>query len=129
VEDLDVACIFNTYVTGDPDAAVAQFGRVSAFYYAMPAYNAFLAWCGYKDAARALAETAAQGDRTAAAAVLSPELIHKLAIIGDGDACRATVRAYQQAGLNTPIVGAVSHDPAEQQATMEAFTPAAFPRQ
>lgn len=129
VEDLDVACIFNTYVTSDPEGAVAQFGRVSAYYYAMPAYNAFLAWCGYKDAAQALTETTASGDRATAAAVLSPDLIRKLAIIGDADACRATLRAYHQAGLNTPIVGAVAQDPAEQQATMAAFTPAAFPRE
>lgn len=126
VEDLEIASICNVYVTSDVPAAEEQFRRVCGFYFSMPAYNGFLSWCGFRGEASKFADASQSGDRNQGAQAASQEMIHKLAIIGDAEHCRSTIKAYRDAGLNTPIIAGASHNPEEYQATLDAFTPAQF---
>jgi len=126
VEDLEIACLFNTYVTDDVAKAERDFALTAAYYFSTIVYNKFLAWCGYRVEAEAIAQGFKQRDRSKSLNVLSRELIHKLAIIGNEQECRDRVRAYWKAGINTPIIGGDSLDHDVYLRTIRAFTPSAM---
>jgi probable F420-dependent oxidoreductase len=126
VEDLEIAILLNTYVTGDVARARKDFAAVAASYYSTPVYNQFLAWCGYEAEAKRITEGFAQKDRSKTLGTLSDELLHELAAMGDADACRAMARNYWSAGVTTPIVISGSPHKEEHRATLQAFTPAAM---
>ncbi len=120
----EVVCRFQVAVTDDVAAARHVFRAVFSGYFAAPVYNAYLAWCGFEDEAKAIAEAFARRDRGAAAAALTDDVVDRIAILGSAEACREQVAAFVEAGVTTPVVSPLAADPASIQAVFEAFAPA-----
>lgn len=122
-EDLEIVCLFNTFVTTDVQAAENQFRKIASFYFRWPAYNAYLAWCGHKKAAAEIMAAHAAGDRAGAVAAVSEEMPHELAIIGTAEQCKAELQKFADAGLNTAAIASGWPKRAEADAIYEALAP------
>ena len=123
----EVVCRFQVAVTDDVPAARALFRMVFSPYFATPVYNAYLAWCGFEDEARRLAEAFARGDRAASAAALTDEVVDRIAILGSTEECRAKIAEFVAAGVTTPVISPLAPSPRAVEAVFEAFAPALHP--
>jgi probable F420-dependent oxidoreductase len=126
LEDLEIVCRHQVCVTNDLAQARAWVRRRFAPYFATPVYNHFLAWFGYPDAARQIAEGWQEKNRAKTESALSDELIEQIAVIGGTEKCREEIRAFVRAGITTPMIAAFSLDGAEPRDTLEAFVPERF---
>jgi probable F420-dependent oxidoreductase len=124
--DLEIVCRYNVAVTEEREKGLAEARDFLVRYYSAPVYNKFLAWCGFEEAATRISEGFRSGDRGKTAAALDDEVVTKFCVVGTAEECRAEIAAYHAAGVNTPIINALSVDPAVSQASMEAFIPARF---
>ncbi len=90
------------------DSRAAAFDRMrpgfAAYTGYFPRYNRMTADQGFAEEAAAIGETWARGDREAAAAAVSNELIDATAIAGTAADCRAKIAAYRDSGLDLPIL-------------------------
>jgi probable F420-dependent oxidoreductase len=120
----EVVCRFQVAVTDDFESARGVFRAVFSGYFAAPVYNAYLAWCGFEDEARGIADAFARKDRAGTAAALSDDAVDRIAILGSAESCREQVAAFVEAGVTTPVISPLAADPASIQAVFEAFAPA-----
>ncbi len=123
----EVVCRFQVAVTDDPPAARGLFRMVFSPYFATPVYNAYLAWCGFEDEARRLAEAFGRGDRAGSAAALTDEVVDRIAILGSAEQCRAQIAEFVAAGVTTPVISPLAASPRAVEAVFEAFAPALHP--
>jgi probable F420-dependent oxidoreductase len=104
-EHFRVMARFHTVITDDQaagrDAIRVGFGP----YFAQPVYNRFLAWCGYPDAADAVAAAFTAGDRAGVTAALTDQIVDGVALVGSPDEVSARLDEYAAAGVD---VGAVN---------------------
>jgi probable F420-dependent oxidoreductase len=126
VADLDIVCRYQVAVTDNPAAARDRFRQRFAPYYATPVYNRFLAWTGYPDVARTIAEGWQAKDRARTTAAIGDALVDELAMIGTAEECRDKIRAQCKAGITTPVIHPLLGEPDEVRRTYEAFTPDKF---
>ena len=124
LEDVEIVCRHQVIVTDDKPAARDLIRRGFAPYYATPVYNAFLAWAGYEDVAKTIAEGWAAKDRAKTTGALDDGLVDDIAILGSLEECQDRIREYGEVGITTHIISCVS--PAEAQATFDAFTASKF---
>ncbi len=73
-------------------------------YLTVPAYAAFHDWLGRGDRLREMHERWAAGDRKGAAAAVPDDVVDELVLHGSPESVREQVRAYQDAGVTTPVV-------------------------
>jgi alkanesulfonate monooxygenase SsuD/methylene tetrahydromethanopterin reductase-like flavin-dependent oxidoreductase (luciferase family) len=123
----EVVCRFQVAVTDDVPAARGLFRMVFSPYFATPVYNAYLAWCGFEDEARALGEAFGRGDRAASAAALTDEVVDRIAILGSAEQCRTQIAEFVAAGVTTPVISPLAPSPRAVEAVFEAFAPALHP--
>lgn len=123
-EQDEVVCRFQVCITNDRQRARALVRAGFGAYLATPVYNKFLAWCGFAEEARAIAEGFAAKDREAVAKAMHDELIDRIAIIGDVDECREQIAGFVEAGVTTPIIAPLALTPGEAEAVFEALAPA-----
>jgi hypothetical protein len=62
---------------------------------------------GFEDDIAAFDAELAKGDNAAAVAAISDRYLEQLAAIGDATEAAASVARYQEAGANSPCIGAV----------------------
>jgi probable F420-dependent oxidoreductase len=120
LEDVEIVCRHQVIVTDEIDNARNMIRRGFAPYYATPVYNAFLAWSGYEDVAKTIAEGWAAKDREKTTGALNDQLVDDIAIIGSVGQCHDRIREYGEMGITTHIISCVS--PGESTATYDAFT-------
>lgn len=98
--------IARLFVVVTEDAAKArEIGRrLLAAYLTVPVYAAFHEWLGRGELLRPMREAWAAGDRKAALKAIPDEVVDDLVVHGDPAACRARVREYVAAGLDTPVL-------------------------
>jgi probable F420-dependent oxidoreductase len=121
----EVVCRFQVAVTDDREKARNLVRMAFGGYLAAPVYNKFLAWCGFEDEARAIAEGFASRDRAAVAGAIHDDLIDRIAIIGTADECREQLAGFVAAGVTTPVLAPIATSPAEAEAVYAAFAPSA----
>jgi probable F420-dependent oxidoreductase len=96
---------FHTVLTDDLDggrnAVRAGFGP----YFAQPVYNRFLGWCGHPQAAAAVVDAFAAGDRAGVSAALTDEIVDGVALVGTPERVLARLSEYASAGVD---VGALN---------------------
>jgi probable F420-dependent oxidoreductase len=94
------------FVIPTSDASAARrLGRLMiSSYLTVPAYAQFHDWLGRGDALRAMHEAWAAGDRKAANAAISDEVVDDLVVHGSPEQCRAHIQRYIASGLDTPII-------------------------
>lgn len=119
-EDIEVVCRHMVIVTDDKEGARNAFRAAFAPYYATPVYNAFLAWCGYEEAAATIREGWAEKNREKTGGALTDELIDEIGIIGSMEECHDKIRERGEMGITTHIISSPSAKDAMQ--TYEAFT-------
>lgn len=102
--DLPVVGRLFCWATDDVAAARAVVRRTFAPYAATTVYNRFFRWLGYDQEMDALDAARARGDRAAAAAALSDDLVATLYTVGDDDHVTARVRAFVDAGVTVPAI-------------------------
>ncbi|MEX0942258.1 MAG: LLM class flavin-dependent oxidoreductase [Pseudomonadales bacterium] len=120
LEDVEVVCRHQVIVTDDKDGARNFIRAGFAPYYATPVYNKFLAWAGYEDVAKTIAEGWAEKNRDKTTGALDDQLVDDIAILGSMDECHDRIRGYARGGITTHIISCVS--PRDAQATYDAFT-------
>jgi probable F420-dependent oxidoreductase len=124
--DREVVCRHQVVVTSDKPAAREAFRKHFAPYYATPVYNRFLAWCGYEEAAAAIAQGWREKDRAKTAGALSDALIDRIVIIGNVAECQERVRALARDGITTHVIQSMLPDPYSVRAVLETFSPRIF---
>ncbi len=125
-DDVEIVNRAMVLVTDDKAAGRDRFRASFAPYYATPVYNAFLAWAGFEDAAATIREGWAEKDRKKTGAALTDALIDEIAIIGSAGEVQERIREDAAGGIDTHIIAPQSADPAETQATFDAFKGDAF---
>ncbi len=125
-EDVEVVNRFMVLVTDDKAQARSVFRAAFAPYYATPVYNKFLAWAGYEDAARTIAEGWAEKDRSKTGGALTDEMIDEIAIIGSEDEVRERIQEAADGGIDTAIIAPMGPTPEAAQRTLDAFRADAF---
>ena len=120
LEDLEIVCRHQFIVTDDIESARDAVRASFAPYYATPVYNAYLAWAGYADAAKTIAEGWAERDRAKTTGALDDHLVDQIANIGSASVCHDRIREYAEMGITTHIIACTSKKDADN--TYEAFT-------
>lgn len=73
-------------------------------YLTVPAYAAFHDWLGRGELLKPMHEAWAAGDRAGAAAAIPDQVVDDLVVHGTPEKCREHVAAYQEAGIDTPVI-------------------------
>ena len=81
--------------------------RMIAAYLTVEAYAAFHRWLGRGPALQPLWDFWAAGDRKAAAASVSDDVVDALVLHGSPASCRQQVQAYVAAGVDVPVLAVV----------------------
>lgn len=120
LEDMEIVCRHQVIVTDDKEGARNFIRAGFAPYYATPVYNKFLAWSGYEDVAKVIAEGWAEKNRDKTTGALDDQLVDDIAILGTMEECHDRIRQYAAGGITTHIISCVS--PKDAQLTYDAFT-------
>jgi probable F420-dependent oxidoreductase len=89
---------------GDRDEGRLPARRDLFSYTVVDAYARNFERAGFGDEVAAVRERFAAGDRDGAVAAVSDRMIDAIDVVGDADTVRATIRAYADAGVDSPIV-------------------------
>ncbi|WP_091559395.1 LLM class F420-dependent oxidoreductase [Micromonospora pattaloongensis] len=90
--------------TEDAGYARAVGRRLIAAYLTVPAYAEFHRWLGREPVLGPVWAAWAAGDRRGALAAIPDELVDELIVHGSPEQCRAQVRRYVDAGVETPVI-------------------------
>ena len=90
--------------TEDEDHVRAIARMMVTTYLTVPAYAAFQDWLGRSDALSEMTTRWAAGDRKGALRAVPDQVIDELILHGSPQSCRAQVRAYVEAGVDTPVI-------------------------
>lgn len=99
--------------------------RLLAAYLTVPVYAAFHEWLGRGDLLGPMQEAWAAGDRKAALKAIPDEVVDDLVVHGDPATCRARVREYVAAGLDTPVLAPLAGGDLPLAETVRALAPEA----
>ena len=122
VEDLEVVAFIYVFAGSDNETAEAEMANIAAGYFSTPVYSDFLKWMGYTNEAEAILEGFRERDRAKSLGAFTPEVLHKLGIIGDPDHCRRGIAEYASAGVDVPVIAPGAENPEAYQSTLNAFT-------
>ena len=108
-ENPDAEIVSRLFVvpTEDADTARAIARFLLGAYINVPVYRAFHEWMGRGDAMQDHWDLWAAGDRKAAMAALSDEVVDQLVIHGSGEQCRSRITQYLDAGIDTAAIAIV----------------------
>ncbi|MEU3017564.1 MULTISPECIES: LLM class F420-dependent oxidoreductase [unclassified Nocardiopsis] len=106
----------------DPDTARAIGRRAICAYLNVPVYRAFHEWLGREELGpmwRAWEE----GDRKGALAAVPDAVVDELVVHGPAAYCRERIGAYQEAGVDTPLIAPIGPPGADPAAVLRALAP------
>jgi probable F420-dependent oxidoreductase len=121
----EVVCRFQVGLGSDIDAARNLVRLAFGGYVAQPVYNAYFRWCGFEKEAEAVAAAFAARDRAATAAAMSDDMIDRIAILGEGDACREQLAGFVAEGITTSVLSPLAGDRAGVERVFAELAPAA----
>jgi probable F420-dependent oxidoreductase len=125
---IEVTTLLPTSVSDTRAAALAALRPGIAFYCGFfPRYNRMMAEHGFAAEAGAIAEAWARGDREAAERAVSDAMIDATSVSGTHEQCRARITAYQQSGIDVPIISPFARGPdagSQFEAAIRACAPA-----
>ena len=103
--DGDATIYANVHVgVGDRDAAAPQARRDLFSYAVVDAYARSFTRAGFGDAVTAIRAAHLAGDRAAALAAGSDQMIDAIDVVGSPELVSATITAYRQAGVQVPVI-------------------------
>jgi probable F420-dependent oxidoreductase len=89
---------------GDPEQTIGLARWMFCAYATVPVYEQYFRWLGYGEAIDPMVEAWRGGDRAKALELAPAELIEDIFVLGDPDAQRARVEAFQDAGVDVPVL-------------------------
>jgi probable F420-dependent oxidoreductase len=101
--ETEVLCRFFC-LEGDPEQTMGLARWMFCAYATVPVYEQFFRWLGYGDAIDPMIEAWRSGDRGKALELAPGDLIEDIFVLGDADAQRARVQAFQDAGITVPVL-------------------------
>jgi alkanesulfonate monooxygenase SsuD/methylene tetrahydromethanopterin reductase-like flavin-dependent oxidoreductase (luciferase family) len=99
----EVLCRFFC-LQGDPEQTMGVARWMFCAYATVPVYESYFRWLGYGDAIDPMVEAWRGGDRGKALELAPADLIEDVFVLGDPDAQRARLEAFQDAGVTTPML-------------------------
>lgn len=120
----EIVCRFQVMVTDDLAMARNVVRMAFGGYMSAPVYNKFLAWCGFEDEMRAVADAFARKDRAGVAAAMNDTFVDRITILGPAERCREQIAEFVAAGVTTPVLSPLAMDRRGVEAVFEAFAPA-----
>ena len=87
-------------------------------------YNALVSRYGYAEEARRIQDLYLAGDRQQATEAVPDELVDRLTVAGDADACRAALARILEQGVDVPLLSFANLDAEGRARAMEAVAPA-----
>jgi probable F420-dependent oxidoreductase len=118
LEGFDIVAAVPSAVVADKAEAYGVMRRDLLSYFSLPFYRAMIERSGFGGDIERF--DAARGDAERMGAAISDEFLDALTAVGDEAAVRAGVRRYQEAGANSPCVGAIAKT--DFDATLRAAT-------
>ena len=124
--DVEITSLLPTAVAETEAEALDQI-RPSTAQYAgfFPRYNRLMAESGFPEAAQAIAQAWAAGDREGAIAAVPDDVIRTTAVAGTAAVCRERIEAYRDSGMDLPIISARTNDVADFERALRACAPGA----
>ena len=120
--DVEVVNRAMVLATDDKEYGRNLFRAAFGPYYATPVYNKFLAWAGYADAAKTIAEGFAEKNREKTGGAMTDQMIDEIAIIGTEDEIRARIQEDADGGVDTHIIAPLAGKLEDLERTFNAFT-------
>lgn len=120
----EVVCRFQVGLGSDIAAARNMVRLAFGGYVAQPVYNAYFRWCGFEREAEAVAAAFAARDRAGTAAAMTDDLIDRIAILGERDACREQLAGFVAGGVTTPVLSPLAADRAGVERVYAGLAPA-----
>lgn len=117
-DDFPVVARLFCAVTDEPDGVKAFVPHVFAPYVAVTGYNRFYTWMGYGDAAKAIADASAAGDKAAMAEAYSREIVEDLFLIGDAEHVVDRIEEFAEAGVTVAAMCPLAADEAGYRHTL-----------
>ncbi len=99
----EVLCRFFC-LQGDPEQTMGLARWMFCAYATVPVYEQFFRWLGYGDAIDPMVEAWRGGDRSKALELAPADLIEDIFVLGEPDAQRERLEAFQEAGITTPVL-------------------------
>jgi len=125
-DDFDVMARLHLAVDDDIDAARSVIRHTFGPYFAQPVYNRFLAWCGFPEAADAIAAGFASGDRDAVAAAMTDEVVDAVALVGPLDRVKARLDEFAHAGITTAALNVIAASAEEISAVLATLIESSY---
>jgi probable F420-dependent oxidoreductase len=91
-------------VTDDPQPIREAFAQSFGAYIVAPGYDRFFTWQGFGDVVEGVREARRAKDRAASRAAVSDELLDALVVAGTAEEVRSRLKAFMNAGVDTPAV-------------------------
>jgi len=89
---------------GDPEQTAGLARWMFCAYATVPVYEQYFRWLGYGEAIDPMIEAWRGGDRGKALELAPADLIEDIFVLGDPDAQRARIEAFQDAGVDVPVL-------------------------
>jgi alkanesulfonate monooxygenase SsuD/methylene tetrahydromethanopterin reductase-like flavin-dependent oxidoreductase (luciferase family) len=124
VTDITLAPLVHCCVCEDRGVALRSVRRTLAGYGQRPLYTRFFARQGFVKEAEQLAAAAAKGDRAAAEAAISEDLIDQVAALGTAQECQKKIVEFEKAGASYIMLFPMAIDGDYERgvrATLDAF--------
>ena len=90
-------------IQGDPEQTIGLARWMFCAYATVPVYENFFRWLGYGEEIDPMVDAWRSGDRAKALEVAPQELIEDIFVLGEPDAQRERLAAYQERGVDVPI--------------------------
>jgi probable F420-dependent oxidoreductase len=103
-EARDLVLRLGVFPSEDSERARAHCRRLIAAYLNVPAYAGMYEWLGRSEELEPVWRAWREGDRAAARAAVSDELVDALFVHGRPAACREQVQRFVDAGVTTPVL-------------------------
>jgi probable F420-dependent oxidoreductase len=89
---------------GDPEQTRGMARWMFCAYATVPVYEQYFRWLGYGEAIDPMIDAWRGGDRQKALELAPGDLIEDIFVLGDAATQRARLEAYQQAGVDVPVL-------------------------
>ena len=125
IENPDVEVVARIFVCPTADVAYARTlgRRLVTSYLTVPAYAEFHRWLGRGEILEPMWAAWAAGDRAAALAAVPDDVVDALVVHGRPEECADRLRAYVEAGIDTPVLAMLPTPDAEDPASLVDILP------
>jgi probable F420-dependent oxidoreductase len=124
-DSIEIVMRVQCCVIDDPAPIREAFAQSFGAYIVAPGYDTFFTWQGYGDVVEGVREGRAKKDRAMSRAAVRDELLDDLVVAGTADVVKSRLKAFMNAGVDTPAVHVFWPSPEAAWGTMRGVAPGA----